>query len=389
MRLGARQARARARRARKDAKHDVRKFRERALRQVRQPLKVLSERVLKTDNRIDVTTAAAEQHNATHDVREALTAMRRSGRPILVGPWLSETGFELLYWIPFLRWAQKYGHLRASRMVAVSRGGARPWYDEIAERYVDVFDIASLDEFRAANDLRVHEHGGQKHFEASDFDQQLTRRAARRLAIDGYDWLHPGLMYNLFLPFWMQLAPVSLVAAFSLPRPLRLKPQPPLPGLPQRYIAVKFYTNQALPQEPANQHFVSALLQRLTARTDVVLLQTGLTLDDHGEYGGNGDRVHTVGHLMTPSNNLDVQTRVIAGADALITTYGGFSYLGPLLGIETLTFYSNPAGFRIDHLEVAQRTFRHIGAAPFVALKTDDVGMLEALLGAPRLAVAR
>ena len=24
--------------------------------------------------------------------------------PILVGPWLGEVGFELLYWIPFLRW---------------------------------------------------------------------------------------------------------------------------------------------------------------------------------------------------------------------------------------------------------------------------------------------
>lgn len=388
VRLGAREARARVRRANKDAKHDVRKARERALRQVRRPLKVLTERVLTSRKRIDVTKSA-EQESATHEVREALTAMRSSGRPILIGPWLSETGFELLYWIPFLRWAQKYGHLRASRIVAVSRGGAAPWYDEIAERYVDIFDVASLDEFRAANEERVYEHGGQKHFEASEFDEQLAHRVARRLGITRYDWLHPGLMYNLFLPFWMQLAPVSLVKAFSLPRLLQLKSSSRLAGLPRRYIAVKFYTNQSLPQAPANQQFVSALLKRLTARTDVVLLQTGLALDDHGEYGVDGDRIHTVDHLMTPSNNLDIQTRVIAGADALITTYGGFSYLGPLLGVETLTFYSNAAGFRIDHLEVAHRTFREIGAAPFVALNTADVGILESLLGSPRLAVAR
>ena len=32
--------------------------------------------------------------------------MRKPG-PILVGPWLSEVGFELLYWIPLLRWIKE------------------------------------------------------------------------------------------------------------------------------------------------------------------------------------------------------------------------------------------------------------------------------------------
>ena len=52
----------------------------------------------------------------------------RSGRPIIVGPWLSETGFELLYWIPFLAWAKTYGNFDPEQLVVVSRGGAAPWY---------------------------------------------------------------------------------------------------------------------------------------------------------------------------------------------------------------------------------------------------------------------
>ena len=37
---------------------------------------------------------------------------------------------------------------------------------------------------------------------------------------------------------------------------------------------------------------------------------------------------------MTPENNLAVQTEVIRGAEAFVGTYGGFSYLAPLCGVE-------------------------------------------------------
>ena len=35
--------------------------------------------------------------------REIAVVASGSG-PIVAGPWLSEVGFEVLYWIPFLRW---------------------------------------------------------------------------------------------------------------------------------------------------------------------------------------------------------------------------------------------------------------------------------------------
>src|ERR1041385_57491 len=46
-----------------------------------------------------------------------------AGGTIVVGPWLSEVGFETLYWIPFLRWVRAAFRLDRSRVVAVSRGG--------------------------------------------------------------------------------------------------------------------------------------------------------------------------------------------------------------------------------------------------------------------------
>ena len=41
-------------------------------------------------------------------------------------------------------------------------------------------------------------------------------------------------------------------------------------------------------------------------------------------------------HLMQPENNLAIQTEVIRHADAFVGTYGGFSYLAPLSGVNTI-----------------------------------------------------
>src|SRR5688572_32616939 len=37
--------------------------------------------------------------------REVERAVDGAG-PILAGPWLSEVGYEVLYWVPFLRWVK-------------------------------------------------------------------------------------------------------------------------------------------------------------------------------------------------------------------------------------------------------------------------------------------
>ena len=64
--------------------------------------------------------------------------------PVLAGPWLGEVGFELLYWIPFLRWAvSEFPGLRR-QLVIQSRGGVASWYEGLATRYVDLFDHFSL-----------------------------------------------------------------------------------------------------------------------------------------------------------------------------------------------------------------------------------------------------
>ena len=81
-----------------------------------------------------------------------LAAMVASRAPIVAGPWLGEVGFELLYWVPFLRWCADRLDVDPDRFIVMSRGGTASWYRPFAARYVDVFDQVNADTFRDQHD---------------------------------------------------------------------------------------------------------------------------------------------------------------------------------------------------------------------------------------------
>ena len=319
------------------------------------------------------------------ETREFITMLGRSGRPIVLGPWLSETGFELLYWIPFLAWAKTYGNFDPAQLTVISRGGAASWYSSITSNYEDIFSFYTPDEFRGGNDARIHEQEGRlKHLTLSSFDQAIIDKVCAKRGIKSPLVLHPSLMYRLFSLFWYQKTSMAFLEAYTSFAALKpvdlgvLRSQ-----LPDRYVAAKFYGNVALPETPENRAFVASYLEELTRHTDVVLLNTGHRFDDHEDMPRvNRARLHTIEHLMTPDTNLDVQTRVIAGAQAFVGTYGGFSYLAPFVGVDTMAFYSHVTGFRFDHLEVAKRVFSALKLGAFVELDLRAMDLLKLGLGA-------
>src|ERR1700749_2101260 len=66
-------------------------------------------------------------HHEFERVKRKLEALAVNTDPIVVGPWISEVGFELLYWIPFLHWVVDEYKIDLSRLTIVSRGGVRGW----------------------------------------------------------------------------------------------------------------------------------------------------------------------------------------------------------------------------------------------------------------------
>src|SRR5260370_5837069 len=92
-------------------------------------------------------------------------------------------------------------------------------------------------------------------------------------------------MYRLFARYWKAGASVAAALAHTRHRRFGITPMPVIADrLPDaEYVAVKVYFSRALPQDAANRRAATDLVRRLADRRPVVLLTTGLALDEHRE----------------------------------------------------------------------------------------------------------
>ena len=303
--------------------------------------------------------------------------LHKGDRPLIVGPWLSEVGFEILYWLPFLNWVKTYRHFDPERLIIVSRGGVAPWYEGLGARYIDVFDFFTPEQLKQRNKERIAE-GQMKQRVLTEFDREVVKLV--KLAVERRDAeiFHPMYMYRLFYPYWKSRASINLVESFaSFERLPPIDRSDVAAKLPDRYVAVRFYYNSAFPETEANRDFVRRLLTRITESTDVVLLNPGFRVDDHSDLRPDvSRRVHSIDHLLEPRNNLQVQTKVISGASAYIGNYGGLSYVPPFYGVRSLAFYSSPEHVAPHHLDLMNRVAAKLKRGSFVALDVQALDLL-------------
>lgn len=302
-------------------------------------------------------------YRAEWDIERELEAIVSRGRLLVFGPWFSEVGFETLYWLPFLQWVSAAFRLDPQRIVAVSRGGVASWYAPIAARYVDIWDDMRPDEFARRNAAR----GETKQSELSDLDRDILESVARRIGTHDFDVVHPSVMYRLFTLYWSGQRAMGFVDSHMrftrVVPPAIIDPQ----LLPREYVAVKFYEARSLPRTPEIVRMVTSMVADVASRTPVVLLDTGLVLDEHADYDIRGDaRVISAKPWMTPENNLGVQTQIIAGAKAFLGTCGSLAWLAPRLGIDTSAVYVDPK-YLHAHLAVAMRAYHKLDAGHFAA----------------------
>jgi hypothetical protein len=338
-----------------------------AVRDLRQQIEELRASLAQQDRALAEALERARLFDemAVDDRRFArrMEQMARRGRPIMVGPWTGEVGFELLYWVPFVRWAAARYGLAAQRLVVVSRGGAGPWYGALAARYLDVFSYVSPDEFRAATE------DAKKQRRVGDFDARIVERVRDDVGLGDADLLHPGMMYRLFMPFWRELATMARVEAYTEYARIDVAEDPIIRELPADYVAARFYFSDCFPDSPANREFVVTTLDAISRQLPVVVLNTPFSVDDHRDAAASGGRIVSVSGRMVPERNLALQTAVIRRARAFVGTYGGYSYLAPFCGVTSLAFYSART-FKAHHLHLAQRVFDRLGGATVVPLDT-------------------
>jgi hypothetical protein len=303
---------------------------------------------------VETVRRAGTRELTCRRIERGLARANRSQRPVLVGPFLGEVGFELLYWIPMLRRLFERRQISPERVTVLTRGGAGRWYGELAEHEIEILDLLPTGQLSARLAERRARAGDAKQLTIEQLDRELIARAIERTGPAVV--VHPILMFTRLRWIWQGVQPVSEIIRHGdyrpLPPPEEVLPEALAGEVPDEYVVLKPYFSECFPATNENREFLGKLVRSLSEATPVVALSNGFELDDHEEWRAPlAERVYDVGPRIQASNNLAVQSKLVAGARALVSTYGGFSYLGPFLDVPTMAFRSN-ATFNATHLGV-------------------------------------
>ncbi|HEY7603061.1 MAG TPA: hypothetical protein VH760_02280 [Gaiellaceae bacterium] len=211
--------------------------------------------------------------------------------PVVAGPWTGDEIGELLYWIPFLAWAEAATSGLRERLVVVARGEAAPWYAGLGSRLVTSEQGVAL-----ADTAGIW---------PATLPPAMIGELRETLAVE-----HPGFQRRL-LGF----------ARVPVPEP------PEGPELPTSFVAAAF--------GPEDGEAALGVLHAIVEQWPVVVLGAGNRI--RAELGEDA-RVTIVDAI-----DRGVETAVVARARALVGSYGVLPYLASLLGRPAVALLADPA----------------------------------------------
>lgn len=306
-----------------------------------------------------------------------------SRHPILVGPWRSEVGFELLYWIPFLHSLRERYGIHRDRLIAVGRGGSAAWYDTAGT--ADLYERMSIGEARVYSVQASRQTGSLKQNAPEAWERHVCALTAHGLGLTKYHVLSPSWMYRLVAPFWEGRQPLAwldqyLLHAVKMPAPA-LAPEIAA-KLPPRFVAMRWYARPTWPLREDLRLWMRHAVEAVASQTPVVLINAGMHTDDHADIAlGKIPNVFNLGELapQTPLNNLAIQSAVIARASAYVGTYGGMAQGAMRWGVPTVAYYDQFGQTAPAHLHLTQSISLRTGV-PFIAGQPGSVDRLLASL---------
>lgn len=274
------------------------------------------------------------------NVDGSLRLVAEDDQPVVFGPWHGDAVTELLYWIPFLRWAQVHFELDPARCVALSRGGVAHWYAEVCDRYVELLDHVDETQLESVGPSVVRSIPGLRDATVFPPDAVLDLVASYREGAIGSR------------PF------LKRTRHKRLPVP----DDPATTGLPESYVAIAI--------APSDDPRLRRLVQGLAASTAVV------SIDD----GDWGDAALTPLRGVPASRRLQAQHAVIARSQGLIAGFSGLVPLGMLTGVPVIALPTATGRIQIADIDMALLVGSESGGSLNV-LEPDDLGSLHEVLG--------
>jgi hypothetical protein len=302
-------------------------------------------------------------------VKTALEELRQGTDPIFVGPWLDEAGLEVLYWIPFVRWAVATYGLAPERLVVISHGRAKALYGSLATRYLDAEDLFSGQEYGDWRDRTIPQsQQNPKQAVMYPMDQEIIQRATTRMDLSSCQVLHPLMFFRVLQRLrgdneMHRIREVLTHRRITCAATAELRSQ-----LPDTYAVASLAFTTSFPDSPENRAFLRGMLERL-AKGQAILVDDLPGSGPAMPFPSSG-RVVSLSSLKLAPGDAGSRTAVIAGAQAFVGGLGDTSLLASACGVPTVGFYSDAAP------EEWVKTARSLGEegtwGPFTVQSTAD-----------------
>ena len=302
-----------------------------------------------------------------------------SDRPIVLGPFLADVAFEMLYWRPWVAWMRASFGPRRAPVIAVSRGRVDGWYSGLASEYVDVCDLVSFETYQARNRERVRDAGDKQNV-VSGFEQDLLDHVTRRLGTADVAVVHPSVLFRLCSKVWRGALSSQWLSEHARYEHCETSSDatPAAAHVAEPYVAASFWFNSCFPDSPLHRRVVRDVLAELSQRVDVIVVDQGGV---HGLFDSiqAGDRVRVMKSAET-DDRIRVQARVVAGARAFVGTFGGLSLMAPFYNVPTSLLFGAEVGLFPQHAAVSRSMAGATPDLPYELTKTAnfDAGHLGA-----------
>jgi hypothetical protein len=322
----------------------------------------------------------AASHSLNYQHARLISRLRRSTKPILVGPFRGEVGFEVLYWIPWLRYLRETLKIAPERIIPIGRAGSACWYG--CPTGVELYSLRTPQDLRLVNRINQQKYGMLKQIYYDAFDKAVVQDVAESLNLTDYELIHPRHMYRTLAAYWAG----DRGFAWLMNRVGYVFPLPTVPldvKLPEKFVAVRFYGRSTFPASPQTTDLAQATIEQLARQHPVVLLNNGLHADEHQDFHISGPNITTIRDYVsiTEADNLQVVSSVMAKAMGFVGTYGGLAQLALSLGKPSVSFYTEGIGVAtaVAHWNLSIELSLRSGV-PFLVQRVNDLPLLGAVL---------
>lgn len=248
---------------------------------------------------------------------------------VVFGPFYSEVGYELIYWFPLISWLTE--NINRNKISFVSRGGLAKFFFEESADYCLIEKYGNEKVEQLIRDNSKNHTSSMKQKSLNNDDHSIVKEVIND---DNFLLVPPSKMFQLYKPFYSGYLGERFL--LNIENYNFMKKSKFINDKNKKYdLCIKIYDCHQFKIKKFDMQKINDFVRNKNFKKIILLISK--KYDDHEQFDGSLlDFDYKKINLEGPNNLLE-QATIISQSRLFLTSYGGISYLGPMVGTNTLS----------------------------------------------------